>query len=183
MGMETLEQLLRSRVSAFLRRTGMSPTTFGMKALGDPHLLRQINGGRSLSLRTADRILAFIADYDVDSGGARAPPRPERGRRSSSRARRTRSSRAMTEQPMEQRTNPPTRFVRLPEVLFRTGLSHSTLKARMREGCFPRPVSLGARAVGWIEAELDEWMRERIAESRGDAEGDAQLTPRERKRR
>ena len=170
MGMETLEQLFRSRVRAFLGRTGLGPTTFGMKALGDPNLWRQIDRGRSLSLRTADRILAFMDDYDVDSGGARAPPRPERGRRSSSQARKTTSSRAMTEQPMEQRTNPPTRFVRLPEVLFRTGLSQSTLKVRMREGCFPRPVSLGARAVGWIEAELDEWIRERIAESRGDAE-------------
>jgi len=30
--------------------------------------------------------------------------------------------------------------------------------------------SLGARAVGWIGAEVDEWMRERIAESRSDAE-------------
>ncbi len=37
-------------------------------------------------------------------------------------------------------------------------------------GRFPRPVSLGARAVGWIEAEVDEWMRERIAESRSKAE-------------
>ena len=183
MGMKRLKQQFNSRVSAFLRRTGLRPTTFGMKALGDPNLLRQIDRGRSLSLRTADRILAFMADYDGDSGGARAPPRPERGRRSSSRARRTRSSRAMTEQPMEQRTNPPTRFVRLPEVVFRTGLSQSTLKVRMREGCFPRPVALGSRAVGWIEAELDEWIRERIAESRGDAEGDAQLTQRERKRR
>ena len=145
MGMETLEQLFRSRVRAFLGRTGLGPTTFGMKALGDPNLWRQIDRGRSLSLRTADRILAFIADYDLDTGGARAPPRPEWGRRSSSRTRSTRSSRAMTEQPMEQRTNPPTRFVRLPEVVFRTGLSHSTLKARMRGGCFPRPGALGAR--------------------------------------
>ena len=164
--METLEQQFDSRVRVFLGRTGVSPTTFGMKALGDPNLTRQIDGGRSPSLRTADRILAFIADYDVDTGGARAPPRPERGRGSSSRARRTRSSRAMTEQPMEQRTNPPTRFLRRPEVVFRTGLSRSTIKVRMREGCFPRPVSLGGRAVGWIEAEVDEWIRERIVESR-----------------
>ena len=37
---------------------------------------------------------------------------------------------------------------------------------RLAEGRFPRPVSLGSRAVGWIEAEVDEWIRERIAESR-----------------
>ena len=61
----------------------------------------------------------------------------------------------MTEQPMEQRTNPPTRFVRLPEVVFRTGLSRSTIKVRLAEGRFPRPVLLGGRAVGWIEAEVD----------------------------
>ncbi len=168
--METLEQQFNSRVRVFLGRTGVRPTTFGMKALGDPHLMRQLDGGRSLSLRTADRVLAFVADYDLDSGGPRTPPRGHRRRKPSSRARRTRSSRAMTEQPMEQRTNPPTRFVRRPEVTARTGLSRSTIKVRMREGCFPRPVLLGGRAVGWIEAEVDEWIRERIAESRGDAE-------------
>ena len=37
-------------------------------------------------------------------------------------------------------------------------------------GELPQAVSLGARARGWIEAEVEEWMRERIAESRGDAE-------------
>ena len=72
----------------------------------------------------------------------------------------------MTEQPIEQRTNPPTRFLRRPEVTARTGLSRSTIKVRLAEGRFPRPVSLGSRAVGWIEAEVDEWIRERIAESR-----------------
>ena len=72
----------------------------------------------------------------------------------------------MSEQPIEQRTNPPTRFLRRPEVTARTGLSRSTIKVRMREGSFPKPLSLGSRAVGWIEAEVDEWIRERIAESR-----------------
>ena len=71
--METLEQQFDSRVRVFLGRTGLSPTTFGMKALGDPHLMRQLEGGRSMSLRTADRVLAFIDDYDGGSGGPRAP--------------------------------------------------------------------------------------------------------------
>ena len=62
----------------FLGRTGLSPTTFGMKALGDPNLMRQMNGGRSLSLRTADRVVAFMADYDLDSAGPRTPPRGHR---------------------------------------------------------------------------------------------------------
>lgn len=35
---------------------------------------------------------------------------------------------------------------------------------------FSRPVSLGGHAVGRIAAEVEEWIRQRIAESRGDAE-------------
>ena len=76
-------------------------------------------------------------------------------------------------------TTPPTRFLRLPDVQARTGLSRSTIYVRLGEGRFPRAVSLGSRAVGWIEAEVDEWIRERIAESRGDAEG-AATDPRRR---
>ena len=72
----------------------------------------------------------------------------------------------MTENPREQRMNPPIRILRLPEVLKRTGLSRSTIYVRLAEGRFPQPVRLGDRAVGWIEAEIDEWVRERIAESR-----------------
>ena len=71
---------------------------------------------------------------------------------------------------IEQETRRQVRFLRLPEVLVRTGLSRSTIYVRLDQGCFPRPVSLGARTVGWIEAEVDEWMRERIAASRSDAE-------------
>ena len=71
---------------------------------------------------------------------------------------------------IEQRTRREVRFLRLPEVLARTGLSRSTIYVRLEQGRFPRPVSLGSRAVGWIEAEVDDWMRERIERSRG---GDA----------
>ena len=69
----------------------------------------------------------------------------------------------------ESKTRAPRRFLRLPEVMARTGLSRSTIYVRLEQGRFPRPVSLGGRAVGWIEAEVDEWMRERIAESRSGA--------------
>ena len=71
---------------------------------------------------------------------------------------------------IEQETSRQVRFLRLPEVLARTGLSRSTIYVRLEQGRFPQPVSLGARAVGWIEAEVDEWMRERIAASRSNAE-------------
>ena len=50
---------------------------------------------------------------------------------------------------IERKTREPVRFLRLPEVLARTGLSRSTIYVRLDQGRFPRPVSLGGRAVGW----------------------------------
>ena len=57
-------------------------------------------------------------------------------------------------------------ILRLPEVKKTTGLSRSTLYARISQGTFPKPVNLGARAVGWIEAEIQEWLQRRIEASR-----------------
>ena len=71
---------------------------------------------------------------------------------------------------IESKTRAPGRFLRLPEVLARTGLSRSTIYVRLDQGRFPQPVSLGGRAVGWIESEIDEWMCNRIVESRGNSE-------------
>ena len=31
---------------------------------------------------------------------------------------------------------------------------------------FPRPISVGARSVGWIEAEGDDWLARRVEKSR-----------------
>ncbi len=64
----------------------------------------------------------------------------------------------------------PARIIRFHQVQARTGLSRSTIYRRLAGGSFPRPLSLGARAVGWIESEVDEWIRQRIAASRGEAE-------------
>ena len=56
--------------------------------------------------------------------------------------------------------------LRLPAVKARTGLSRSTIYLRVSQGVFPAPVSLGGRAVGWIEAEVNAWLTARI-EKRG----------------
>ena len=71
---------------------------------------------------------------------------------------------------MVQEMEVPIRIVRLPAVQARTGLGRSTIYVRLAQGSFPRPVQLGARAVGWIEEEVDEWIRKQIALSRGEAE-------------
>ena len=60
----------------------------------------------------------------------------------------------------------PRKILRLPIVLDRTGLSRSTVYQRVTEGKFPQPVSLGARAVGWIETEVEEWIARQIEASR-----------------
>lgn len=49
-------------------------------------------------------------------------------------------------------------ILRLPAVKARTGLSRSTIYLRIAEGNFPTPVQLGGRAVGWVEAEIDQWL-------------------------
>ncbi|MDA8159127.1 MAG: AlpA family transcriptional regulator [Desulfobacteraceae bacterium] len=53
----------------------------------------------------------------------------------------------------------PPKLIRRPLVEQRTGLSRSSIYARMAEGTFPLAVPLGGRAVAWIEDEIDEWVR------------------------
>lgn len=57
-------------------------------------------------------------------------------------------------------------ILRRKQVEARTGLSRSTIYERIKAGVFPAPVSLGAKAVGWIEAEIDHWLADQIAKSR-----------------
>ena len=54
--------------------------------------------------------------------------------------------------------HPPSRILRLPAVVALTGLSRSTLYGKIAEGNFPRQVSLGARAVGWRENDINSWL-------------------------
>ena len=58
------------------------------------------------------------------------------------------------------------RILRLPSVRERTGLSRSSIYLRISEGRFPKPISLGERAVGWLESEITEWLNRRIEASR-----------------
>ena len=59
-----------------------------------------------------------------------------------------------------------TTILRLPAVKTRTGLSRSTIYLRVSQGTFPKSVSLGGRAVGWVEAEIQEWLERQIEASR-----------------
>ena len=60
----------------------------------------------------------------------------------------------------------PTTILRLPQVQRKVPLSRSSIYLRVSNGSFPRPVSLGGRSVGWIESEIDDWLRQRIEKRR-----------------
>jgi prophage regulatory protein len=58
-------------------------------------------------------------------------------------------------------------ILRRKQVENRTGLSRSTIYLRISQGAFPKPIGLGGgRAVGWIDAEIDAWLKSRIEISR-----------------
>lgn len=54
-----------------------------------------------------------------------------------------------------------TRILRRPEVERRVGLKRAAIYAMMARGRFPRPVKLGEKAVGWVEAEIQQWLEAR----------------------
>jgi prophage regulatory protein len=67
---------------------------------------------------------------------------------------------------MAVQTQPALSILRRKQVEARTGLSRSTIYLRVSAGTFPKPVSLGGRAVGWIESEIQQWLEQRIEASR-----------------
>jgi prophage regulatory protein len=58
----------------------------------------------------------------------------------------------------------PVEILRLDAVKRRTGQPSSTIYRDMADGRFPRPVPIGARSVGWLSTEIDEWIAARIAQ-------------------
>jgi len=76
---------------------------------------------------------------------------------------------------LAQATEKPKRiFIRLNEVISRTGCGRTYIYRKMKEGTFPKGLKLGGplkdpskfdnRAIGWIEDEIDQWVEDRIDE-------------------
>ena len=69
-------------------------------------------------------------------------------------------------------TNQKHRFIRLSEVMSRTGYGRTSIYRKMEDGSFPKSLKLGgppkdpnvfdSRAVAWIEDEVDQWIESRI---------------------
>ncbi len=55
------------------------------------------------------------------------------------------------------------RISRKPEELSRYGFSNSTFYLRIQQGLIPPPISLGGRAVGWVEHENQAVLNAMIA--------------------
>ena len=64
------------------------------------------------------------------------------------------------------------RFIRLSEVMSRTGYGRTSIYRKMEDGSFPNSLKLGgppknpnefdSRAIAWIEEEVDQWIESRI---------------------
>lgn len=57
-------------------------------------------------------------------------------------------------------------FIRLPEVQRRTGYCKAWIYRLIEAGQFPKQVKIGSRSVAFVESEIDEWIANKIAESR-----------------
>lgn len=57
-------------------------------------------------------------------------------------------------------------LIKLPAVKKRTSLSTSEIYRRIEAGTFPAQIKLGAKAVAWLEHEIDDWISQAIAQTR-----------------
>jgi prophage regulatory protein len=49
-------------------------------------------------------------------------------------------------------------LIRMPDVLRMVSLSRPTVYRMIKAGTFPAPVQLSVSAVGWIRAEVEQWI-------------------------
>ncbi len=69
--MGTNEEHFLAQVEAFLKATGFKPTEFGAQAVGDPAFIGKLRRGRSPTLKTADRVMAFIKRFNEETAAKR----------------------------------------------------------------------------------------------------------------
>jgi prophage regulatory protein len=74
------------------------------------------------------------------------------------------------------------RVLRRRAVEAMTGLSRSTIYARMKIGTFPTAIRLGGRSVGWLAEEIEEWIAACVAESRTPSATDGAMSANETRR-
>ncbi|RJT16408.1 helix-turn-helix transcriptional regulator [Rahnella inusitata] len=55
-------------------------------------------------------------------------------------------------------TDFPSKLIRLPKVIERTGKSRTRIYEDIKCNLFPKQIKTGIRTVAWIEKEIDEWI-------------------------
>jgi prophage regulatory protein len=68
-------------------------------------------------------------------------------------------------------------ILRAQQVFTTTGKSRSSVYSDIGKGLFPRPVSLGERAVGWRASDIEAWISSRVT-----VEQPAELNPQKRRK-
>jgi prophage regulatory protein len=63
-----------------------------------------------------------------------------------------------------QRIDLGNRLLRRRDVEQKTGKSRAAIYADIRAGTFPQPIPIGLNSVAWLEAEVDRWIADRLAE-------------------
>ena len=154
--METLAKPLQSRVAASLDSMGMRTSPLGRQVVGDPIVAHELppaapRGQVPVSIEACSP--AHVAPVPP---GATRPGivRRTEGRQTDVNINGTGYGRARAR----------------PAVTSSASPHRATIHVRVANGSFPQPIRLGARAVGWLESEVDGWIREQIAASGGNAE-------------
>ena len=52
-------------------------------------------------------------------------------------------------------------ILKLKEISSLTKLSSSTIYRLVQAGEFPKPIKLAAHASGWLESDIEDWIRDR----------------------
>ena len=60
--MRPLTPALLAEIEAFLADSGLTATKFGLAAVNDGHLVANLRRGSSVTLKTADRVRAFMRE-------------------------------------------------------------------------------------------------------------------------
>ncbi|WP_224798112.1 helix-turn-helix transcriptional regulator [Idiomarina abyssalis] len=58
------------------------------------------------------------------------------------------------------------KIVKQPELIKALGVSRGTLFNMRRDGTIPAPRKISSRCVGWLQSEIDEWLKSRPSAER-----------------
>lgn len=70
--MRTTAELLLAEIEAYLARTGETATKFGLAAVRDGHLVSRLRKGESVTLKTADKVRAYMRQAQTEEMPAAA---------------------------------------------------------------------------------------------------------------